>query len=38
VDYRAYSPAAATGYTEASGVFAAGARDAGNAYYAELGQ
>lgn len=41
VDYRAYSPAASTGYGDASGVFAAGVtaapRDAGNAYYAEFG-
>ncbi len=38
VDYRAYSSAAATGYTDASGVFAAGGRDQGNAYYAEFGE
>jgi hypothetical protein len=38
VDYRAYSPAAPTGYTVADGVFAAGNRDAGAAYYAELGR
>ncbi|MBK9138353.1 MAG: hypothetical protein IPM17_06245 [Verrucomicrobia bacterium] len=38
VDYRAYSPAAPTGYTEASGIFAANARDNGNPYYAELGR
>lgn len=42
VDYRAYSPAAPTGYGDASGVFAAGTtgnpRDAGNPYYAEFGR
>ncbi len=38
VDYRAYSPAAPTGYTEASGIFTANSRDNGNAYYAELGR
>jgi hypothetical protein len=38
VDYRAYSPAAPTGYPEASGIFAANSRDNGNAYYAELGR
>lgn len=38
VDYRAYSPAAPTGYTEASGIFAANSRDHGNAYYSELGR
>lgn len=41
VDYRAYSSAAGTGYTEASGVFAAGtqtgARNNTDPYYADLG-
>lgn len=39
VDYRAYSTAAATGtgYADASGVWAAGVRDGGNAYYYEFG-
>jgi hypothetical protein len=38
VDYRAYSPAAPTGYTEASGIFAAGSRGEAAPYYAELGE
>lgn len=37
VDYRAYSSAAATGYTETSGVFAAQSRDNASAYYNEFG-
>lgn len=41
VDYRAYAPAAATGYTDASGVFAAGTtgspRNHNNPYYAGFG-
>ena len=41
VDYRAYSPAAATGYGDDSGVFAAGTganvRNESHPYYAELG-
>lgn len=41
VDYRAYSPAAATGYLDASGVFAAGTtgspRNQSNAYYSGFG-
>lgn len=42
VDYRAYSPAAGTGYGDASGVFAAGAgtgvRTEAHPYYAEFGR
>jgi hypothetical protein len=42
VDYRAYSPAAATGYLDPSGVFAAGTtgapRNEANAYYSEFGR
>ena len=38
VDFRAYSPAAPTGYTEASGIFAAGSRNNSAPYYAEFGQ
>jgi hypothetical protein len=41
VDYRAYSPASPTGYTDDSGVFAAGTtgnpRDNAHPYYAEFG-
>lgn len=41
VDYRAYSPAAPTGYLDASGVFAAGTtgspRNQSNAYYSGFG-
>lgn len=42
VDYRAYSPAAPTGHTDDSGVFAAGTtggpRNEANPYYAEFGR
>jgi len=37
VDYRAYAPAAQSGYTDASGVFPAGARNNTSAYYAGIG-
>lgn len=37
VDYRAYSSAASTGYTEASGVFTGGSRVNTDAYYHEFG-
>ncbi len=38
MDYRAYSPAAPTGYTVTDGIFDAGSRDNGAPYYAELGR
>jgi len=36
-DYRAYSSAASVGYADASGVFAAGSRNASDSYYAAFG-
>lgn len=36
-DYRAYAPAAQSGYADASGVFAAGGRNSSATYYAQFG-